>query len=100
MSDFITFLKEKQRIPEKKVLFYLHWISKYHKFSKKSLSEKCSSVECFITELRQKHEEWQVKQAEEAVRLYHYFKKNKEYLQSKKKNAINHKASRDWNEIE
>ena len=31
MSDFITFLKEKQRVTEKKVPFYLHWISKYYK---------------------------------------------------------------------
>ena len=72
MSDFITFLKEKQRVPEKKVPFYLHLISKYHKFSKTNLYDSCRSIECFIIELRQKHEEWQVKQAEEAVRLYHY----------------------------
>jgi len=99
MLDFITFLKEKQKIPEKKVPFYLHWISKYHKFSKTNLSDNCRSIECFIVELRQKHEEWQVKQAEEAVRSYHYFKNRKESLQSKKITSINHEEYRDWNKI-
>ncbi len=58
MLDFITFLKEKQKVPEKRVPFYLNWISKYHKFSKTNLSDNCRSIECFIVELRQKHEEW------------------------------------------
>ena len=29
MSYFMAFLKDKQRIPEMKVVFYLQWISKY-----------------------------------------------------------------------
>ena len=73
MKNFRSFLQEKCRIPGKKVTFYMYWISKYNTFSKGRTPGDTDLVKSFLKVLSQKHEEWQVKQAEKAISLYFFF---------------------------
>jgi len=74
--DFKDFLKTKQNIAEKKIPYYLHWITQYHEFCHKhKLNEfESDSLKKYFHYLEREHESWQVLQAKEAVRLYNYFK--------------------------
>jgi len=73
--DFREFLLKKQRVPEKNVLDYLRWVAQYDTYCRKNpdLGTPSESVTSFVTWLVKQHEEWQVLQAREAVRLYLYF---------------------------
>ncbi|ANT64002.1 integron integrase [Prosthecochloris sp. CIB 2401] len=73
--DFREFLLKKQHVPEKNVPYYLRWVAQYHTFCRKNpeLGTPSESVTSFVTWLAKQHEEWQVLQAREAVRLYLYF---------------------------
>ena len=73
MKNFRSFLQEKCRIPDKKVPFYMYWISKYNTFSKGRTPGDTDLVKSFLKVLSQKYEEWQVKQAEKAISLYFFF---------------------------
>lgn len=73
--NFRDFLLKKQHIPEKKVPFYLRWVSQYQNFCRQNPDQgrPPASVTSFLSELAKSHEDWQVLQARDAVRLYLYF---------------------------
>ncbi|MHB8791345.1 MAG: integron integrase [Desulfobulbaceae bacterium] len=60
---------------EKKLSFYLHWVSSFISYCHK---EDCSPADnsrilSFLNLLAKSKEDWQVNQAREALRLYHYY---------------------------
>ncbi|PIP41952.1 integrase [Candidatus Desantisbacteria bacterium CG23_combo_of_CG06-09_8_20_14_all_40_23] len=73
--DFKDFLKTKQHIPDKKIPYYLHWITRYHEFCNehKVNGFESDSLKKYLHILEKDHESWQVLQAKEAIRLYNYF---------------------------
>lgn len=73
--NFRDFLLQKQQIPEKKVPYYLRWVSHYQNFCRQNPDEGIppESVTSFISQLAKSHEDWQILQARDAVRLYLYF---------------------------
>jgi len=73
--NFRDFLLQKQHIPEKKVPYYLRWVSQYQKFCRENPDQGIppASVTSFVSALAKSHEDWQVLQARDAVRLYLYF---------------------------
>jgi hypothetical protein len=79
--DFESFLKTKQHIPDKRIPYYLHWITRYHKFCNKyNVNEfESESLKKYLHELGKNYEDWQVLQAKEAVRLYNYFKSSNQF---------------------
>ena len=77
LSEFQDFLLSRSLIPAKNAPFYAHWVSKFFAFSNRNpdLSSNLK-VEKFLNQLKsqKKTADWQIKQAEEALRLYfHHF---------------------------
>ncbi|HUV06500.1 MAG TPA: integron integrase [Spirochaetia bacterium] len=73
MQDFRSFLL-RNHIPDKKVPFFLYWVSQYHAFGMNHELDDSDRIKSFLKSLSQRYEEWQVRQAEKAISLYFYFK--------------------------
>jgi len=75
LDAFKQFLSAKERLPEKNLHYYLKWVSDcYHYFNipeSQLLSNDQNSN--FLNFLSKKHEDWQVQQADRALKLYGYF---------------------------
>jgi len=59
LDAFKQFLSTKERLPEKNLHYYVKWVSDCYRY--------------FLNHLAKKHEDWQVQQADRALRLYGYF---------------------------
>ena len=69
LIDYSNFLKEQDHIPDKRIPFYLHWTESYLIFLKeREHSDKY--LRDFLSILEEKHPEWQVRQAVEAINLF------------------------------
>ena len=73
--EFQDFLVSRSLVPAKNAPFYAHWVSKFFSFSNRN--EDLGSnlkVQKFLNQLKsqKKIADWQIKQAEEALRLYFY----------------------------
>jgi site-specific recombinase XerD len=79
LPEFQDFLLSRSLVPEKNVSFYAHWVSKFLAFSNKNDElQPDLRVEKFLNELKSQKNiaDWQIKQAEDALRLYiHHFLK-------------------------
>jgi len=73
LPEFQDFLLSRRLVPEKNVPFYAHWVSKFLAFSNinRELDQDALVAE-FLHSLKSKKNisDWQVRQAEEALRLY------------------------------
>lgn len=74
LPGFQKFLESKRLVPDKKIPYYLNWVSSFISYCQ---TQKCSAAEDgrivpFLNLMAKEREEWQVKQAREALRLYHY----------------------------
>ncbi len=69
LSDFKGYLLQKSLIEEKYVLFYLKWVSECYSFLNESNSKILTHEQkhTFLKHLSQTHEDWQVKQAGNAL---------------------------------
>lgn len=75
LSSFKDHLFQKALVKEKYVPFYLKWVSECYSFLNESDSQVLSleQKQNFLKHLSKTHEDWQVKQADNALRLYSYF---------------------------
>jgi len=75
-KDFQDFLFRKQHVPEKRLPYYLRWVSRFHEFCNRQNIDDGSldTIAAYVQDLAKNHEDWQVQQAKEAVRLFCYFK--------------------------
>ena len=81
MKKFEEYLRNKMNIPEKRIPYYIVWVSKFKDFSlqnKGKQQEDC--LEPFLKNMTQTNEPWQIDQAEEAVKLYFYFNRPEQPL--------------------
>lgn len=98
LSAFKDYLTQKALVKDKYIPFYLKWVSDCYSF----LSEPDSVVlnpeqtNRFQKYLAKTHEDWQVKQASNALRLYSY------YLTSLQKDAsiTSPEGENEWNLLE
>ncbi len=74
MKKFSKYLESKRIVSKKRVPFYVAWFSQFFKFIDKKSNEEITpeEVERFLKHLTKKREEWQVTQAEKAIRIYLY----------------------------
>jgi len=73
LPDFQEFLKSRRLVPDNQVSFYARWVSRFLSFlNQNSLSESDTALRTFISSLTEDQhlQDWQIKQAEHAVRLY------------------------------
>jgi integron integrase len=77
MEGFAAYLLGRQMLPEKRVPYYVGWVSQCYAFSKKNPGEDISTEEadCFLKHLSKSREEWQISQAKEAIALYGFYKR-------------------------
>lgn len=75
LDDFGTYLLDRKIVPEKHRPHYSRWVSRYLAFCEEvnSSANSDESLVPFLQMLDHSHEQWQVKQAREAVRLFLFF---------------------------
>ena len=72
---FENFLREKRLTQEKHLSYYLHWVSRFLTFCSDHHASPAddSQTEPFLRQLAKTKEEWQVKQAREALQLFLFY---------------------------
>jgi integron integrase len=75
LSAYEAFLTKKGTVKTQYVPFYLKWVSDCYGFLNEPLSKRLESEKKkqFLSHMAKQHEDWQVKQADTALRLYDYF---------------------------
>jgi integron integrase len=75
LRAYESFLISKGTIKSQYVPFYLKWVSDCYSFLNEPLSNRLGSDQKkqFLSDMAKGHEDWQVKQADTALRLYDYF---------------------------
>jgi integron integrase len=76
MNDFRNYLFRKGIATEKNASFYQMWVSKYLDFHESGAQNVADidDIDQFISTLRENYSDWQLNQANEAVRAYFLFK--------------------------
>ena len=72
MEKFKKYLILSQIVPEKKVQFYVNWVSKFYYSCKKDPGTAVTQKEIdeYLKHLSKHCEQWQVNQASDAIHLY------------------------------
>ena len=81
MKEFImlrvyeAFLNKKGTVKKQYVPYYLKWVSDCYVFLNEPLSNRLGNEKTkqFLSDMAKRHEDWQVRQADTALRLYDYF---------------------------
>ena len=78
IKKFENFLTTKRIVPENRTTFYLTWVTQCLAFLDKSENDGITpeDIDRFLNHLSRFKEDWQIKQAKEAIGLYEYFKTN------------------------
>ena len=98
LDRFDQFLAKNGHIREKYLPYYVRWVSECYSFLNASIENKIGSEQRhqFLTHLSTSHEDWQVKQADHALRLYHFFLSHQEH----KTPSLLTDSKEEWNVIE
>lgn len=98
LSAFKGYLTEKALVQEKYVPFYLQWVSGCYSFLNKPESSCLTSEESdrYLAHIGKAREQWQVSQADDALRMYEFFRSRGQY----EENAQNAGQQNSWAEIE
>jgi len=75
VTSFKDYLETKKIIPEKRIPYYVNWVRRFQDtFKKKSHDDFTEEeIRVFLKGMETSHEEWQVKQAKEALDLYRFY---------------------------
>lgn len=75
LNDFEGYLVSRSAVNEKNAPYYVRWISSCYAFVNQPLSNALTQgqKQDFLKHFAKNHEDWQVKQAEAALRLYDYY---------------------------
>jgi integron integrase len=79
VEHFKAYLLSKRIVPEKKLAYYVSWITQFYAFCNKNPGDDVSAEEIdgFLMHLMKTREDWQVNQANEAIQLYIYYNRRK-----------------------
>jgi integron integrase len=98
LKSFQSYLSSVNRIKEKYIPFYIKWVSDCYSYSNVPLEHRLTvdKKQTFLGHLSKHHEDWQVNQADYALRLYQHF------LSSKRADGQNMAKDRPgaWDELE
>ena len=98
MKDFAVFLRETRGIPDTRIPYYLHWVSRYHQFVQENSAESVGT-DGFARELGNRHEDWQVRQAMSAVRLYRRYRTYERFRPANERSAAPPESAQ-WRETQ
>jgi hypothetical protein len=88
---------DKEGVPKKNAPYYVKWVSDCYRFIDKPETQSLTNEQAaeFLSRLTKKHEDWQVQQADRALKLYGYFLTCKQ--RSEDGPLVDNQG--DWNEI-
>lgn len=75
LDKFKDFLQKKGTLKSQHIPYYVKWVSECYSFLKvpNEIPIDNTQKQQFLSHLSKRHEDWQVKQADTALRLYNYF---------------------------
>jgi len=75
LRNYEAFLTSKGTLKTQYIPYYLKWVSDCYVFLNEPLSNRLNSDQKkqFLSDMAKRHEDWQVKQADTALRLYDFF---------------------------
>jgi integron integrase len=75
IREFKSYLLNKKHIRDKYVPYYIKWVSDCYSYLDESAENRLTTdqVQGFLRHLSKNHEDWQVNQADYALRLYQFF---------------------------
>jgi integron integrase len=75
IQKYAAYLKEVHRLPERMIPYYCKWVKEAYTYSetppKIPITEDTKNA--YLNHCSNRHEDWQIQQADEAIRLYTYF---------------------------
>ena len=76
METFPEFLRQRCRVPERNIPFYVKWVELYREHRRQEGSAKgdAEGIDAFLAGLSERLKEWQIWQAHHAVVLYHSYR--------------------------
>ena len=76
MDSFKSFLVARKSVPEKRIPYYVNWVRRFQDTIGKRPDDPFTDDEVrqFLKGMELHHEEWQVKQAKEALDLYRFYR--------------------------
>ena len=91
MEQFKSYLITSKLTDEKKAGFYLSWVTRFFEFCNKNPEDSAAQqeIEPFLKYLSRNREDWQVKQASDAIQLYQYYKERKKTEKIKESLELN-----------
>jgi integron integrase len=91
MEGFKTYLLSGHVPNEKKAGFYLYWVSQFYGHCNKSPGDRVGSedIDRYLKSLSRRREDWQIKQASEAIELYLFFRRKKQATRNSKRPDLN-----------
>ena len=98
MEGFKAFLLSRQVMNDKTAGFYLYWVTRFFGHCRKRPEDDVAEedVDRYLKHLSRRHEDWQVKQAAEAVQLYRFYR-NRERIGGGAPRNLN--ASAQWRAV-
>jgi len=75
IREFKSYLLDKKYIRDKYVPYYIKWVSDCYSYLDESTENRLTTdkIQGFLRHLSKNHEDWQVNQADYALRLYQFF---------------------------
>lgn len=98
LDQFQQYLLKDGRVKDNDIPYYIKWISDCYSFINEQVEHRLSSEQKqqFFKHLAESQEDWQVKQADYALRLYDFFISS----QQKEPSTDTHKVNNEWDIIE
>lgn len=89
MKGFEKYLRETRIIIENRIPYYISWVSKFYSFINKNPRDSVlpADIDRFLKNTGKYSEDWQIKQAEDAIRLFLYFLSKKRDKQTGRGNV-------------
>lgn len=97
MEGFKSYLLSGHVPDEKRAGFYLYWVSQFYGHCNKSPGDRVESedIDRYLKSLARCREDWQVKQASEAIELYLFFRRKKQATRNGKLSDV----SEQWKSV-
>jgi integron integrase len=75
IREFESYLSNKKHVKDKYFPYYIKWVSDCYSYLDESVESRLPAdrIQTFLSHLSKKHEDWQVNQADYALRLYQFF---------------------------
>jgi hypothetical protein len=79
MDDFKAYILSSRIANEKSADFYVHWVTGFYRHCSKNLDDTVTRevIDEYLAYLRKRKEDWQVRQASDAIQLFLFFKNRK-----------------------